>query len=220
MRLCLPLLFLLTSLRLYAVGAAIDVSNQTPEQAKDFVKKTLTKIQASHYEDDDTEGFKYRLNTSWYSPYSFDVFIGTYGDDHKTLVRIDAPNRMGFALGDVLMQENGSKPFAKKYGTKSAILGDTLTLISPTIGYLYVNSYTPFAPKSLWLRPLIYTGIDLLFFWMGAKTFFTHGFDPFDRGKIATAVLLGAFRLWAIIPHHLQIVAHNRMVSLGYSFRF
>ena len=102
------------NLSIYASGAAVELPNKTPDQAKQFVEKTLNKIEASYSEDEETEGFRYRLNTSWYSPYTFDIFIGTYGDDHKTFVRIDAPNRMGWAFGDVLMQENGSKPFQKK----------------------------------------------------------------------------------------------------------
>ena len=136
-------------------------------------------------------------------------------------MRIEANDRAGFAIGDAIMQENGHKPFANSYSTKSIILADFLTLVSPSAGILYTNLGSPFAKRSsTYLKALIYLGVDGIAFWLGSKTFFTHGIDPFDRGKIATAIMMGGHRLFHIVPITMQIMAHNRLVSLGYTFSF
>jgi len=213
------LLTFLYSANAGAIPAAIDIVGKNPQQAKELIENTFKKIGAGFVEEEETEGFAYRYKDTFFTPYDYNLYIGTYATG-KTLVRIDTDNRLSYALGDVILQENGHKPFKNKYTEKSVLLGDTLTFIMPTMGLIYTNYNSPLAYQSIIVRSMVYVVIDAFLLWVGSKTFFTHDIDVFGRGLVATSILLGSHRLYHLIPHHMQLVVHNRLVSLGYTFRF
>lgn len=203
---------------LSAIGASIELPKKTPEEADRLVKKTLDKLRVSYKDEEETNGFAHRYTSRWYSPFDIGVYVGSYPD--KAIIHVDSSTRQSYAFADALLIEDGQGPFEKKYTEKSLVLSTATTLISPGLGHFYVNSGTPFRTRSSTLTSLGYLGVDLLMFWLGSKTFFTHGIDPFDRGLIPTLILMGGYRLYALVPFSLQIIAHNRFAGLGYTFRF
>ncbi len=204
---------------LAARGSVIDMPRKSPEEAAEQVKLSLKKIGAAYKENDETNGFSYRYDTLWYSPYSFSVYVGSF-QEGKTVVRVDSSANMEKAIADVIYQDAELGTFEKTYGGKSWLLGDTLTIISPFFGYLYGNIDSPFAARNYGFKSLLYLGIDAFLLWVGGKTFFTHGFDPFDRGLLWTGILMGSYRLVVLPGFHMGYVAQDRLVNLKYTFRF
>ncbi len=204
---------------IFPMGASIELKDKNPEAAKAIVEGSLKKLGSSFKYKEDTEGFDYYLTNTFFNVYTYDIYISSY-DQKNTVVRVDAPNRMSFALADVIEQQEKITNYPHKYGEKSLLLGDATTLISPGLGYIYANSKSPFARENIWFIPIVHFGVDALLFWFGSGTFFTHKFDPFGEGAIATATLMGTYRLAFLTKYHMQMVAQNRMVRLGYTFRF
>jgi len=180
----------------------------------------------------ETKGFRYHFSSVFFDSFSFDIYID--GTNKKidakskitntSMIYIESSNRLSFALGDIIRQESGDKRLIKglnkTYNTKSVILGDLLTLLSPSVGYLYANSSSPNARRSPYVVSLVYLGIDGLLFLLGSTTFFTDPFDPTGKGLIPTVALLATHRLVQFMPIHFQLSAHNKIVSMGYKFRF
>lgn len=210
---------LLPLVNVHGVGASLLYKNEPPAQGLKKVEANLKKLNSGYNKDNDTEGFDYHLTNSFFSPFTFDIYIGPF-NKNNTIVRIDAPDRMGYALADAFAQENGDKSFTKVYPKKWVIFGDLLTLISPGFGHMYSSMNSPFTAPDSFLTSLMYLGIDGILLWVGGKTFFTHGFDPFDRGIIATSIMMGSYRLYYLGKFHMRMVAQNRLVELGYKFRF
>lgn len=213
-RLCL---FLLTHLAL--VAAVAELPRHSPEEALEQVKWSLRKIGSKFVENEETEGFQYRLDSTLWTPFSYSVYIGSF-TPKKTIVRIDSRAGMEKALCDVILQDAEIAQFEKSYGKKYWFIGDSITLISPFFGYLYTQVNSPFQTRGFFLKSLLFLGGDLLLLWIGGKTFFTHGFDPLNRGKVATAILLGAYRFAFLPLFHFRFVAQDRLVELNYRFRF
>lgn len=211
------LCFSLTS-AITGIGASIELPNKSAEEADRLVKKTLDKLQVAYRDEDVTDGFAHRYTSRWYSPFDVSVYIGSY--PNRAIVHVASTTRQSYAFADALLIEDGQGPFEKKYSEKSLFLSTASTLISPGLGHYYINSGTPFRTRSSTLTSLGYLGVDLVLFWLGSKTFFTHGIDPLDRGLIPTLILMGGYRLYALVPFSLQIIAHNRFAGLGYTFRF
>jgi len=211
--------FFVINYSLLSTGASFELSGQKPSHVKSKIIDILKKVGSSSYEDQETKGFAYRLKSPIFNILSFDIFIGTYATN-RTIVRVDSYDRMSYVLADVILQEMGHKPFKNKYGTKSVFLADFLTILTPSFGHFYANIFTPISSSNFWLKSLMYLGIDGILLWVGGKTFFTHGFDPFKRGLISTSILLGGHRLIQLFPIHMQVSSHNRFVNLGYTFRF
>lgn len=202
-----------------AMGAVADMPRHSPEEALERVKFSLRKIGATYRENEETEGFHYRLDSTFFSPFDFQIYIGSFAPQ-KTIIRVDSSRGMEKALCDVIVQDAELAKFDKRYGRKFWFVGDTLTLASPFLGYLYTQIDSPFASRNFYWKSLLFLGGDLLLLWIGGKTFFTHGFDPLRRGKVATAILLGGYRLAFLPGFHLRFVAQDRLVSLNYAFRY
>lgn len=224
LNLSLPLLFYFLLIQplmspIPAAGATIELADKKPEEAKEIVGKCLGNLKSGYKEKEDTEGFHYHLANTFFNVYKYDIYITTY-DQKNSIVRIDAPARMSYALGNVFEQYDKRGKFEKKYPQKSVLLGDITTVISPGLGYIYTNINSPFARDNIWFPPIIHFMGDAILFWFGSRTFFTHNFDPTGEGAIATAILMGSYRLYFLTKHHIQLVAQNRMVKLGYTFRY
>lgn len=213
------LILVITCGNIYSIGSSISLEGKDPEATNELVKKSLEKIGAGYTAIEETNGFAYHYEDTFFTPYNFNIYIGSF-ETGRTLIRVDSSNRMSYALNDIFLQENGQGPFPKKYGTKSWLLGDMLNLVSPAFGHLYANYDSPFARDTAWVKTFYHIGLDLIFLWVGGKTFFTHGFDPTGRGLVATGILMGGYRLATLGPIHMQMVAQNRLVEMKYSFRF
>ena len=207
---------------LWASSKSVDIANKKPAETKKVVIKTLNKLDIKYKELEETNGFSYRLQDGFFTPFNFDIFIGSYGNKNNSVITIDTRKRLSYALVDAIEQDNGAtKGFDKVYGTKSILLANVLNLITPAAGILYTNLGSPLSRRSsAYFDAAIYFGVDLLLFWLGSKTFFKHNIDPLGHGKVATALLMGGHRLFHMYGLTVQIMQQNRLVNVGYKFRF
>ena len=191
----------------------------TPEETQKRIEETLKKINTPYKLVDKTSGFEYRTKTPIISPFAMNIFVGEFND--KTIIRVESPfYRTSRAFTDVYLANNGASAFPVTYRPKTALLTVPLTLIAPSLGSWYTYTNSPLKPSNFWVSPIIQLGIDITLLFIGGKTFFTHGFDPFNRGKIATAILLGTHRLMHLYVNISAVTAHNRFVKMGYTFQY
>lgn len=202
----------------YAVGASLDLSGKTADEATEIVKKSLKRLDANCVEQEITLGSHWRCKTPFYSIIGLDVFVSSIPD--KTVIRADSRNRQSYAFIDLVAQETGTKPYDNKYGNKSLLLAAGATLITPALGYWYVNSNSMIKNKSIFLPFLGFLAGDLALFWVSSKIYFTNGFDPFDVGLTSMLISMGTYRAVMLVPFSIQVMAHNRFAGLQISFRF
>ncbi len=202
----------------HAVGASLDLSGKTADEATEIVKKSLKRLDANCVEQEITLGAHWRCKTPFYSIVGLDVFISAIPD--KTVVRADSRNRQSYAFIDLVANETGAKPYENKYGEKSLLLAAGATLITPALGYWYVNSNSMIRNKSIFLPFLGFLAGDLALFWVSSKTYFTNGFDPFGDSMASMLISMGTFRAVMLVPFSIQVMAHNRFAGLQITFRF
>lgn len=202
----------------YALGASFDLPGKKPEEAVEITKKALKRLDTSCDEQDITLGAHWRCKTPFFSILSLDVFVSTIPD--KSIVRADARNRQSFAFIDLVAQESGSAPFDHKYGDKSLLLTFGATMVSPALGYLYVNTNSMVKNKSVFLPFLGFLFGDLALFWVSSKIYFTNGFDPFEVGLTSMLISMGTYRAIMLFPFSIQVMAHNRFAGLQITFRY
>ena len=202
----------------HAVGASLDLSGKTADEATEIVKKSLKRLDANCIEQDITLGSHWRCKTPFYSIIGLDVFVSSIPD--KTVIRADSRNRQSYAFIDLVANETGAKPYEHKYGDKSLLLAAGATLITPALGYWYVNSKSMIKNKSVFLPFLGFLAGDLALFWVSSKIYFTNGFDPFDVGLTSMLISMGTYRAVMLVPFSIQVMAHNRFAGLQISFRF
>jgi len=214
-------LFFLTIFNI-SLHAVVSISEEfpalSPDQANQLLLQSFQKINTGYKKLDETKGFDYYYRTSFFSPFPLKIFITR--EKNGSIIRIDSPNRMSFAFADILLQESGKGPFAYHYNKKIIPLTALSTLIHPSLGYLYTYLGSPLKEKKYFMKPVIYLAIDAVLIFVGGKTFFTHGFDPLKRGLIATTALLTTHRLFHLYVNTMSNIAHNRIVELGYTFRY
>ena len=202
----------------HAVGASLDLSGKTADEATEIVKKSLKRLDANCIEQEVTLGSHWRCKTPFYSIIGLDVFVSSIPD--KTVIRADSRNRQSYAFIDLVASETGAKPYDHKYGDKSLLLAAGATLITPALGYWYVNSNSMIKNKSIFLPFLGFLAGDLALFWVSSKIYFTNGFDPFDVGLTSMLISMGTYRAVMLVPFSIQVMAHNRFAGLQISFRF
>ncbi len=202
----------------WSVGASLDMPGKTPEEAVATAKRALARINTDCIEQEITLGAHWRCKTGFFSIVGLDVFVSTIPD--KTIIRADSRNRQSFAFIDLVAHESGQGPFAHTYGEKSLLLTAGATLISPALGYWYVNSNSMIRNKSTFLPMLGLFFGDLALFWVSSKIYFTNGFDPFDVGLTSMLISMGTFRAVMLVPLSVQVLAHNRFVGLQITFRY
>ena len=209
---------LLSSGNIWSLGASMDMPGKTAEQATEVAKRALKRLDADCIEKDETMGATWRCKTPIYSIVSLDVFVSTIPD--KAIIRADSRGRQGYAFIDLVAQENGQGPFEQKYGTKSIPLTVGATLLSPAFGYWYINNNSMIKSKSILLP---FAGMlfgDLALFWVSSKVYFTNGFDPFGAGLASMLISMGLYRLGALLPFSVQVLAHNRFAGLEITYRY
>lgn len=199
-------------------AAAGEFPNKTPAELNEIVIKTLDKLGSGHLSQDNTNGFLYRYTNPFLNLYPFDIYVGEF--NRGSMLRIETIDDTKYALLDAFSIESDKIKFPVIHQPKSLVLGYALTLVLPAAGNLYTTLDSPFNMKLSWLFTILYLGIDGALFWMGGTTFFTHEFDPFNKGLPATLLLMGTHRLVHVVFNHLSIEAHNNMIKLGYTFQF
>ncbi|MBV6493403.1 MAG: hypothetical protein LDLANPLL_01419 [Turneriella sp.] len=202
----------------YAMGAALELPGKSTEETIAKAQVVLKKLNTQCVEQEITLGANWRCKTPFFSIVSLDIYVSTLTD--RAFLRADAPNRQSYAFIDAVAEENGQGPFQNKYESKSLLLTFGATLLSPALGYWYTNYNSMVRSKSTLLTTLgLFLG-DAALFWMSSKTFFTHGFDPFDTGLTPMLITLGAFRAAVLVPLSIQVLAHNRFAGLQLTYRY
>lgn len=202
----------------WAVGASFDMPGKTADEAVETTKKALKRLNTDCVEQEITLGAHWRCKTPFYSLVGLDIFVSTIPE--KTIIRADSRNRQSFAFVDLVAQENGQGPFPNTYGEKSLLLTAGATLITPALGYWYVNSNSMIKNKSIFLPMMGMLFGDLALFWVSSKVWFTNGFDPFDVGLTSMLISMGTYRAIMLVPFSVQVLAHNRFVGLQITFRY
>lgn len=203
---------------LWGLGASFDMPGKTPEQAVEVAKRSLARLNVNCVDQEVTLGAHWRCKTSFFSIIGLDVFVSTIPE--KSIIRADSRNRQSYAFIDLVANETGQPAYEKTYGEKSLLLSTGATLISPALGYLYVNSNSMVKNKSVFLPFLGYLFGDLALFWVSSKIWFTNGFDPFEVGLTSMLIAMGTFRAIMLVPFSIQVMAHNRFAGLQITYRF
>ncbi len=211
-------LFALSVNGIYGLGASFDMPGKTPDQAVEIAKRSLQRLNVNCIDQEVTLGAHWRCKTGFFSIVGLDVFVSTIPE--KSIIRADSRNRQSYAFIDLVANETGQPPFEKTYGEKSLLLSTGATLISPALGYLYVNSNSMIKNKSVFLPFLGFLFGDLALFWVSSKIWFTNGFDPFDVGLTSMLIAMGSFRAIMLVPFSVQVLAHNRFAGLQITYRF
>jgi len=202
----------------YGLGASFDMPGKTPDQAVEIAKRSLQRLNVNCIDQEVTLGAHWRCKTGFFSIVGLDVFVSTIPE--KSIIRADSRNRQSYAFIDLVANETGQPPFEKTFGEKSLLLSTGATLISPALGYLYVNSNSMIKNKSVFLPFLGFLFGDLALFWVSSKIWFTNGFDPFDVGLTSMLIAMGSFRAIMLVPFSVQVLAHNRFAGLQITYRF
>lgn len=203
---------------IWGLGASLDLPGKTADQATEVARRALKRLNTECTEQDITLGAHWRCKTPFYSIVSLDVFVSTIPD--KAIIRADSRGRQGYAFIDLVAQETGQGPFEQKYGEKSLLMTFGATMLSPAIGYWYINSNSMIKNKSIFLPFVGMLFGDLALFWVSSKVYFTNGFDPFGAGLASMLISMGAYRLGAFLPFSVQVLAHNRFAGLQITYRY
>ena len=196
----------------------VEFPNKKPEEINTLVLKTLDKLGSAYVPQQKTTGFLFRYMNPLFNLYPFDIYIGEYNEG--SMVRIESVDNTNNALLNALSTEAYGTKFPITHHQKSVILGDLLTLILPAAGNVYVTLDSPFNMKLSWILSFLYLGIDGGLLLLGGTTFFTHSFDPLNKGLPATLILMGSYRAAHLIFNHISITGHTRMIQIGYTFQF
>jgi hypothetical protein len=203
----------------HARGAAVLIKGKTPEIFTPEFEKFMKKKDIYLDKSSPSYGSKYVWDSPWYSTYSLKLQLHDYNNT-DTIIRIDSTFNMEKAFQSIFANEFNEEPFEVSYPTKNTFLTGSLSLLSPALGHLFLYSNTPFHNSNTWTESFQLMGVDAVLFFLGSKTFFTHSVDPLDRGLVATAILMGGFRLFYFIPALQVNLAQNKVVELGYKFQF
>lgn len=208
----------LTANTTWALGASFDMPGKSAEEATVVAKRALQRLNADCIDQDTTLGAHWRCKTPFYSIINLDIFVSTIPE--KAIVRADSRNRQSYAFIDLIAHEAGQSTFEQKYAEKSMLTTLGTTLLSPALGYWYVNSNSMIKNKSILIPLASFFFGDLALFWVSSKVYFTNGFDPFDKGLASMLISMVAFRAVMLVPFSMQVLAHNRFVGLQITFRY
>ena len=219
MKKILILYLLVIVANIHARGASVLIKGKTPETFAPELERFISKKGFNLDQDSPAYGSKFVWDSPWYSMYSLKLQLHDYNNT-DTIIRVDSAFKMEKAFQSIFANEFNQEPFEVTYPKKNIFLTGSLSLFMPAAGHLFLYSNTPFYNSAIWSESLQLLGIDAILFFLGSKTFFTHGIDPLDRGLVATAILMGGFRLFYFIPALQVNLAQNDIVELGYKFQF
>lgn len=204
---------------LSAGGASVLIKGQTPKQFSDKLESLIDNKGFNIQKGAPAYGSAYVWSAPWYSKYSLQLQLHDYNST-DTILRIDSNLNMEKAFQSIFDKEFNNETYPKSFPKKNIFFTSALTLLAPAAGHLFLYSDTPFQNSAAWTEGLQLLGIDVALFFLGSKTFFTHSVDPFDRGLVATAILLGGYRLFYLIPALQVNLAQNEIIEMGYNFQF
>lgn len=197
----------------------IELPDTNAENVNQLNQRVFDRLGVKLKEKDETDGFRYHYSTSIWSGYNVNTYIGTFDD--LTILRIESSPGQERAMTDIFLTESGQQTPSKTYSKKIPGLSPVFTLISPAFGHAYAYSGSPLGSTG---KTILYSSAlflaDSLLFLVGSTSFFQHSIDPFDRGLLATSILMGSYRLGAMPMAFRAEQRHNKMISAGYTFSF
>ncbi|MCC5815972.1 MAG: hypothetical protein JJT78_14560 [Leptospira sp.] len=214
-----------------------------PEDANMQIISILTKVNPDgHVEDYKTEGFIYRYNSTFFSPFSHKIYIGRMSQRSiDSLVRVESrekgQEKMWRQIFEAELLKTPPAEGARQLERKSHFFSQTLNLITPAFSVMY-NSYdSPLMDfrDTLWASTFYFIADVVL---VGGAILYARGKRPSkslgdsiinkrgpraveqgpDAGGIIGAVALT--RLYRILGAAQDTSAHNQLVELEYSFSF
>ncbi len=202
-------------------ASTIEYPNSTPDAVLAVQENTFKRLGIQTFPREEMDGFLYHYSPGFFSPFPVHSYIGTFGG--LTVLRIEGSPGQEKVFREIFESQLNpdSTLYSKSYGKKIPGIGPLLTLVSPALGHIYAYSYSPFGntlQTALSATSLLLT--DAMLFWVGSKTFFTHSIDPFDRGLIATSILMGGFRVASLYYNFRAEERHNRVVEAGFRFSY
>lgn len=220
---CVPFLSKLNadSVRSYESQHNLDSTN-------DQITKLLKSFDDSMYKDDESEGFSFRLNSGFWSPFNYDLFSGTLSLNNKlVIVRLEGDSGDVHTISRILEEANilkkgSTKPSEpiepQKLEEKYHTISQSLNLVAPWLAVLHASWNSPrLTTGQTVFRFTAYLLIDGLMVWAGGTGLWQ---EPFNvkkyGGSIAAALAIP--RLFGIWQHANLIRGHNRTVKLGYTF--
>ena len=198
-------------------------------EAKEKLEELLQRLDnGRYYYDEETEGYTWRAQNRWYSPFDYDFYGGVVSSKQATtLIRIEGAAGDVRTLSRILYEEkffvensmpedrNGAAPLGRKYH----LISQPVNLLAPWLGVLY-NSYgSPRLTRgqTFW-RFMTYFFFDALFIYAGGTNWFQQGaFEPQKfSGNIAAGLavtrIVGAYQSMNLIR------GHNRVAELKFTF--
>lgn len=234
----------------YSVGAAETIEVPDNYEMSNF--KTIKLLnEITNYRIDrreKTAGFDYRYQSSWYTPFTFDIYIGRYRENStNSIIRVEADKRGEEKLYKTILQqeflkkepsEDGKKPASIALQSKSHILGQGINLISPSASILYTsykspvyNDYDSFSRFSLYLTlDFLIAGLSAAYINNTVKGKSLQDDLLLQKGPSKAMVQnrtagfffgsLLLFRMYHSLDVYQGIGTHNRISEMSYTFRF
>ena len=214
--------------KLYSQSAHSYESPLEIENLNKALKKVLKKVDKNGFEKiDETDGFKYKYESKWFSAYNYQIYISKlFKNTKKTILRIEG--NLGIVLTfsrifdiEGVINKNSSLIGSGKVYTlseKSYLMAQPLTLISPSLSVIYQSYNSPILQRGQAIsRAINYFLLDILAYWIGGNRFFTTSHRP-NKNQKFIFYWLAANRAYATVQTTNVVRAHNNLVKFAYSF--
>lgn len=227
-----PLLLTFTSLLstvpLSARSSYVFESNLQGEALDKRVKEVVDQLDQDGYTTpEETKGFRYRLSSNIFSPFSYEVFTGEISSKNQAnIIRVEGGSGDALLLARMLEQEGIiNEPFrngvnAQKVSSKSYLASQGLNLVAPWLAVFYNGHNSPrWTTNQMYFRSLIYFGMDLLLVSAAGTNLYK---EKFSADKYGDRILMGLAitRMAGAIDSFQLVRGHNRMVELKYTYYF
>ncbi|MEM7182314.1 MAG: hypothetical protein AAF518_15475 [Spirochaetota bacterium] len=197
-----------------------------------------------------TAGFDYRYTSKWYTPFTYDVYVGRYKQDSpNAIIRVEADKRGEEKAYKAILQQEFRKKEQQEteqaeekkllaLQEKSHFLGQGINLLSPPASIIYSSYKSPvYNTFDTYSRFTVYLALDLLVAGITAayinNTTRGKSFEEdliLKRGPTRAMIQnrtagfffgsLLVLRLYHTLDVYQGIGSHNRFSQLSYTFRF
>ena len=201
------------------------------ERAKYRTENILKKIKMGGFKEvKKTKGFNFALKSKVGSLLNYEIFIGRWKKNDSTLIRLEGEEGKIHTLAQILEQEGiitqGSvlsdeqKQQKEQLKRKSIVGVIVLNFISPTFSSIYEANKSPIISKNdLTTRALVLFGVELGLVYIAGSNFLQTRFDyAANQNNIWNTLLL--YRVVYTGLAIRSVVAHNRLIKLGYDFSY
>ena len=218
--------------RLFAESVRSFESPLSLKLLKEKLEKTLSKIDEENFHrEEETEGFAYRYENSWLSPYEYDIYLGTVFASKKkgggkAIVRIEGDRgdtQMIARILDIegiINKDSSLREDGRLYNPESKyhIFAQPINLISPSLSVLYQSYNSPRLSKRQTIsRSINYLLLDILAYWIGGNVFFTTSHDP-KENRDTMLLFFALNRSIGLVQSFNVVRGHNNLLRFGYSF--